>query len=280
MSKYKGDNARRSSDIEAELAKLGVTELSNVDVVEQFPDTISRDLNVKVPSNANGVKWFLDANYTRTYNGTSYNVAVLRAMPNGSLNSPLLKETSEIRYTNKSSFAAAKKNLFKYVVNSGVGSAGEIIANEIPIVGTALSVYDAIKSVTSDIKTTTTITEITATASVLAGTGVKFVYVNKANNPSDYQELQLVTTMVAADGDWKVPSCVATDTSFSVRYLKGSNSLTSYDSHYNSSASDAVTYYAKGYSPRCSYVSADLSLLEGKVLSIPTATPRYPIHLM
>lgn len=194
-------------DIKAELESLGVIELSAKEVCEQFPQITSRSLNIDVPDDENGILWYLDANYTRTYNGTSYNVAVLRAIPDGSYSGPLLNEIDNITYSSRNSFTIGSRNLLKYSIEQGISKTCEFIVEDIPFVGTALSLKSAISAVISGTSSSTKINELHASASVLAGTGVKFVYVNRASASSSSQSLQLVTAMYDADGDIKIPSC-------------------------------------------------------------------------
>lgn len=286
LEKVENENMRtsqvkeaRNSDIIEELEKLGVTELSQQEVEEQFPGIAQYDLNVKVPGNSNGVAWYLDANYTRTYNGGSYNVAVLRAIPSKN-SGALWKQARTIDYTERSSFQVGKKNLIKYTIKDGVTTTISHVAEGTPIVGTALKLYDVVTSVMSGVKTTDKVEEIHTSVNVVAGTGVKFVYVNKANNPSDYQVLQLVTTMVDATASWEIPTLTISGKNFKTDIITGKSYLTSYDRYYDNSASSAVEFYAKGYSERFSYVSADIVVNDGKTESIPTVTPRFPVHIM
>ena len=50
--------------------------------------------------------------------------------------------------------------------------------------------------------------------------------------------------------------------------------------NYDDSMYKAATYYSMGYVQQTNYVDLDVIVLDTKKISVPTATPLFPIHLM
>lgn len=275
--------ASELDSIETQLASYGITRISS-DEVRDIVNSSQKSrvginsIDIIQPDDGNGVKWYKSSITTVNIGGVNYETIYLRAVASD-LDSPLVKQQSNIKYINREPFKILKTNIVKFVINKGINLGVQELAKELPIVGLGVKFYDAIKSIFSGVKTTDIIEEVTTSVTVRSCTDVKFVYVKQKNQSSAYQDLALTTTKMSTVTTFDSP-VLLTDHNSTIDAIIGKVQINVSASDYDSSMYRAALYYSMGYRDQTNYVDLDVVIQDDKTIGIPTATPRYPIHLM
>jgi fructose-specific phosphotransferase system component IIB len=275
--------------IDAKLEKLGIVRITKKEVNQIANKHLSisksligaRDIEIDKPDDYNGVRWYKSSVSTYIINGKEYESIYLKAVAS-SLDSPLVKEKKNITYVNRDSFTLAKKNIITYVVKKGVSKFIAEISKQLPIVKQGVALYDAIKATFTGISRTQVIEEVTATVTSRSTTDVKFVYTNEKGKSSAYQQLQLVTTKMSTVTTFDSPVLLKDDENETVTIdaVTGKVQIDIEASQFHDALRYAAQYYANNYQEQTKYVDLDVKIMENKTISVPTATPRFPIHLM
>ena len=158
------------NNIDEQLAELGVTEVKLNDL------NIGSDIQLLVDVPSDGLYKWLSRTYEYTYGGKRYEVQTLFAQPN-SKNCALLHSGSQT----KSTPAGVKAG-----VCAMMGTIARAAAAEVPVLSTALTVYDALKSfITTGFSTTTIVDNVDAVYQWNYASQMVFRYVREAGSTQE-----------------------------------------------------------------------------------------------
>ncbi len=191
------------NDIDKQLENLGVVRLTPSEVQQRFPDAKlglvkNNEYNINditpqvVPPSQNNVSWST-YRVSGTYNGRSYEVQKLIAQAN--TRDSCLKYTGSRTITKSLNGAAGVINILK------------LIAGEVPVYGRWVSFFDAVSSTVSAVSRETTIEgNIKVTHTWTMVSTISYQYVKKYGESDSTQNLSFVSSKLAGESGWAIPS--------------------------------------------------------------------------
>lgn len=264
---------------EADLEASGVTFLTDEEVAERFPEaheSLDEELGADdgsfspmvVTPVQNNIRW-TSSRQQVTYKSKNYEVQTLTAVPN-SYNSPLKKNGTTTVKANYG-LAAATTNFFKVVVSAAAGTN--------PYTLIAVTAYQAISAVVSGFKSTTTITNITATYTWAHVTTAKFMYVKPAGQADSKQKLSHIATKTSLATSYSIPSMSVKDGDPVAKIIQGSRSSSITPSCYTPAATSPVRYYLNETQSWLCYVGKlTITGVDGKAVA--STYPIQPAHIV
>lgn len=264
---------------EADLEASGVTFLTDEEVAEQFPEaheSLDEELGADdgsfspmvVTPVQNNIRW-TSSRQQVTYKSKNYEVQTLTAVPN-SFNSPL-KKTGVTTVKANYGFSAGATSFLKVVVGAAAGT------NLYTLIG--ITTYQAVSAFISGFKSTTTVTNITATYNWAHTTTAKFMYVKPAGESDSKQKLSHIATKTSFSTAYTIPSMSVKGDDTRTYHVQGSRSGQRTPSCYTPAATGPVRYYLNETSSWLCYVGKlTITGVDGKAVA--TTYPIQPAHIV
>lgn len=261
------NDANGIEEIDGQLASLGVEELTPDEVTQRFGSALSASQYVNKPASSN-VTW-MSSRQNYTYGGATYEIQTLIAQPktDPTITSVLKKAGTNVRTIKSSAQQRGWSNLIKTTATTGVGT--------VPVIGSIVSIYDAVASSIAGFSTSTTIENMSATYSYLHTTTVSFKFVKKVNQSDSHQYLSFISTNGATEISYYIPRFVHSGGSVIPQGIHGTKFSKMTPNNYNSNLA-AVQAYNSVTGQTASYVSkVVVTGIEGKnVITFYPACPK------
>lgn len=254
-------------EIDAQLASLGVEELTPQEVQEKFIDT-NPMARVTVPV-ASNVNWY-STSFDYPYNGTTYTVQTLIAQAN--------EKSSNLKESGSRAIASTYKWQAGFM--NALTAFGSGLLGEIPGSSIYLTVYDTVSGAVSGISKTTEISSAEIVYSWSHVTTASFKYVKVKGQTDDYQSLTYISTKGVTAIGYQYPTFTYSGGTVKPNVIQGSRTINStpigYDSNLN-----AVKAYTDVYAPTRAYNdTVKITGLESKTVSnIYPVCPQFPLHI-
>lgn len=272
-------DAKKIEKIEKDLQNLGVEKLSTNDVLKKFSKKKSKTgesiitPNVAVPPSTN-VTW---SSYrtTYSYNGKSYEVQ--RLIADANTKDSNLKNNGSRAISTSYKWQAGVMNLIKVTASE--------IGGNIPVLGTAMTFYDAVVGTISSIGRTTEIDGGDCVYSWSSVTRAVFSYVKPVGKSDDYQTMSYISTKSTVATGYQIPTftykTTSGSTTVSPKIVQGSKTFTitpsGYDNTYNAVYAFVNYPYAQ---TRATVDSFSLTGLDNKSVStVYVVSPAFPAHI-